>query len=62
MPEETLKWLNPAPKQESNNFKTRLSDCREICRIKIDILNDKLVIRKMSGLKYMEIKNKLSIS
>jgi len=34
-------------------------DYRETFKTKIDTLNDKLVIRKMNGLKFMETKNKL---
>jgi hypothetical protein len=54
-----LKWLRIVPKLELNNFRMKMIDCKETFKIKIDILNDKLAIKKTNGQKYMEIKSKL---
>jgi hypothetical protein len=37
----------------------KMIDYKETFKIKIDILKDKLAIRKTNGQKYMEIKSKL---
>lgn len=54
-----LKWLNKVLKLEFNSYKMKPKDYKEIFKIRIDILNVKLVIRKMNGQKFMEIKSKL---
>ena len=40
----------------------KMIDYKEIFKIKTDILKDKFQIKKMSGLKFMETKNKQLIS
>jgi len=40
----------------------KMTGYKEISKIKIDILKDKLVTRKMNGLKFMEIKSQRLIS